>query len=119
LVLESRVATGDSLPQRLIQIGDQITRILDPNREPDQLRRDPRGSLLLGAELLVGGGRGVDDQRLRVSHVGEQREELGSVDQCPGYGVATFHAEGKDTPEATDEIFGCVSVLGVGLQARI
>ena len=42
-----------------------------PNREANQIRRDASGSLLLLAQLLVGGGGWVDRQAAGIAHVGE------------------------------------------------
>jgi len=59
-----------SLLQRLIDVGDDVPDILDPYRQPDEVVRHSRGFSLFGAELLMGGARGVNHQRSRVSDVG-------------------------------------------------
>ena len=55
--------------------------------------RDPGRGLLLGLQLRVRGRGRVDDQRLRVADVGEEREDLDVVDE-PATGLdPTLHAE--------------------------
>ena len=60
----------------LIEIGEDIANVLDADGEADQLGRDAGAGLLLDGELLVRGGGGMDDERLGVADVGQQREEL-------------------------------------------
>ena len=60
----------------------------------------PGRRLLVGVELLVGGGGRVDDQALRVADVGEQAEQLHAVDERPAGVRAALDAEGDEAAEA-------------------
>ena len=57
--------------------------------------RDARLDLLLAGELLVRRRRRVDDERLGVAHVGEEREELERVDELDRSFAAALDAEGE------------------------
>jgi len=61
---------------------------LQAHRQPHEVVGHAGGDLLLGCELLVGRGRRVNDQALRVSDVGEVREQLHRVDELDA-GLAT------------------------------
>ena len=57
--------------ERLRQVGDQVFDVLDADRDPDHVVADAHGVALLERDLLVGRGRRVDHQGLRVPDVGE------------------------------------------------
>src|SRR5262249_51446760 len=57
--------------QRLVEIPDDIFDIFQADRETNHVVGDAAGNLLLVAELLVGGGGGMDHQALGVADVGE------------------------------------------------
>src|SRR5438270_2307453 len=71
---------GLRLGQRLLEIPENVLEVLDPDRDPDQLGPDPGRAQLLVVELLVRRRAWMDDQRLRVAHVGYVREELHRLD---------------------------------------
>jgi uncharacterized protein YggE len=60
---EARNIVEVTVRQRLVEIGDQIVGILDPDRHPHHVGRGPGGLLLFGRELAVGGRGRMDDQR--------------------------------------------------------
>ena len=52
-----------------------------PDREAHEVGGDAGGRLLVGVELLVGGGRRVDGEAAHVAHVGEVAVQLERVDE--------------------------------------
>ena len=67
-------ATGWSagrLPQRLIDVHDDIAHVLDPDGETDIILRHTGRLLLCPRELLVRGGGRMDDEALGVADVGQ------------------------------------------------
>ena len=74
---ESRVTIRCFLLRRLkslVDIGNDVAHVFDPNREADEVRRDAGGDLFLGRELLVGGGTRMDHQALGVADVRQMRQ---------------------------------------------
>jgi hypothetical protein len=65
---------------RVVEVVDDVGDVFDADREADEVGGDAGGGLLFVGELLVGGGGGVDDERLGVADVGEEGEELDVVD---------------------------------------
>ena len=61
----------------------------------------------------------MDDQRLRVADVGEQREDLDVVDEPPAGLDAALHAERHDAAEAAGEVLLGLLVAGMRLEARV
>src|ERR1700691_245388 len=57
---------------RIVQVGEYVAHIFDTDRQPHQLRGDPSVVLLLDTELRMGGGGGVDHQRLGVADIRQQ-----------------------------------------------
>ena len=58
---------------------------------------------LLGAQLRVRGRRGVDDERLGVSHVGEMREKPDVVYNLKSCLAPTCNAKDQHTPKPVPE----------------
>src|SRR5262249_17177535 len=52
--------------ERLIEIGDEIIRVLEPDRQPHQAVIDAERGAFLRLEAMVGRGGGVSDQALAV-----------------------------------------------------
>ena len=77
------------------------------------------GLELLGRELGVRGGGGVDDEGLGVAHVGQVREELHVVDDLQAGVAAALDAEDDDAAEAVLEDAGRGLVARVVLQAGV
>src|SRR5262249_6630032 len=67
---------SSSLLQRLLQIGDDVFLVLEPDRQPHHVGAGTGLRLLLVRQLLVRGRGRMDDQRARVADVGEVREQL-------------------------------------------
>ena len=94
----------DRRRERLVEVRDDVVDVLEPDREPDEVVRHARGRLLLVGQLLVGGRGRMDDQRLRVAHVGQQAEELHVVDEPPAGLAAAPDAEGEHAAEAALQV---------------
>ena len=80
---------------------------------------DAGRDLLLGLQLRVGRRRRMDDQRLRVADVRQQREDLDVVDE-PAAGLdAALDAERDDAAEAALQVLHGLLVGRVRLEARV
>ena len=62
--------------QRLIQVGDDVGRVLDADREAHHIRAGARLRLLLVGKLAMRGRGRMDDQRAGVADIGEMGEQL-------------------------------------------
>ncbi|MPN37624.1 hypothetical protein SDC9_185144 [bioreactor metagenome] len=81
--------------QGLVQIGDDITDILDPHRKPDQFGQHPRFDLLLLGQLAVGGAGGMQDAGAGVAQMNDQRNQLEVFYDLPTGLGSSFDAEGE------------------------
>ena len=61
-ILLRRGGRGDRLIQRLIEIGDNVVDMFDPDREPDIAVRDAGGQLIFRRKLAVGRAGGMNRQ---------------------------------------------------------
>ena len=87
--------------------------MLGADRETDRTGGDVDGGELFLGELPVGRGRGVDDQRLHVGHVGQQREDLQVVDEFEGHFLPALDLEREDRRAAVREVFVVQRVVGM------
>src|SRR3954468_20010786 len=72
---------GGSGIQRTGEIGNDVVRMLDADGQPYVARRDAGGELVLGRQLRMGRGGGMDRQRARVADVGDVVEQLQDIDE--------------------------------------
>jgi len=100
-----------SLGQGLIQIGCQVGRVFETERQAHHVVRHAGGGPLLAGELGVGGAGRVDDERFGVADVGEEREELQGVDEFPPRLKAALDAEGEDGPRPFWQVLCCFRFL--------
>ena len=105
--------------EALLQVGDDVVDVLGADGEADGVLVDALVLQLGLAQLGVGGGGGVDDQRLHVSHVGQQGEDGQVVDELVGLGLAALDVEGEDGSAAVGEVLLIQSVVGVVGQAGV
>src|SRR5690606_37315895 len=119
----SAAALRDTLahrrPQCLVQVFDDVVHVLDADGQPDEIRGDARGPRLLFGQLLVRRAGRVNDQRLGVAQVGQQREQLDAVDEAAAGLVAAFDAEGEDGAGAFGQILAGQLVRRVAGQAGV
>ena len=80
---------------------------------------DPARPLLLVAELLVGGGGGVDDEGLGVADVREVAGEPHAVDELAPGVEAALDAERQHDAEAVAQVLLRERVRGVRREARV
>ena len=102
-----------------MHVGNLLLGVLDAHGEADEVLGEVGGLELLGRELGVRGGGGVDDEGLGVTHVGQVREELHVVDDLQAGVAAALDAEDDDAAEAVLEDAGRGLVTRVVLQARV
>ena len=81
--------------QRPVELGNDVVDVLKPDGKPDQLWQDPAFPEVLVGELRVRRRCRMYDKRLRVSDVGENREDLAveRVRETSGLLRATLDAE--------------------------
>jgi hypothetical protein len=72
--------------------------MLESDGQANEVRRNSRGDLLGGGELLVGRCRGMNGQRLRVTDVRDVTRELERVDEPPPGFCPSLYSEAEDTP---------------------
>src|SRR5215475_11955939 len=90
-----RVVTHSPSGQSLIEIGDDVGRVFQPDRQPHNVGAGTGGYALFVGELAMRGGRRVDDQATHVADVGQVREELHAGYELYTRLVAAFKAKGK------------------------
>jgi hypothetical protein len=89
--------------ERLVEVGEQIVDVLDPDRQAHRVRGHAGGRELLLRELRVGGRGVVDRQRLRVADVRQVAEQLESLDEGAARVEAALHAERHERPVAAEQ----------------
>ncbi len=105
--------------QRLLQVGDDVRHILQPDREPHHVRPGAGERLLLVGELAVRGRCRVDDQRAGVADIGEVGEQLDVRHHRDAGLVAAGETEGEDAAGALRRIALGEVVVAVAGKARI
>ena len=103
----------------LIQVGDDVLHVLDAYRETDEVFAQVCVGQLFGRKLAVGGRRRVDDERLRIAHVGEQRVELDVVDDRQARLASALHAKDECSAVAVREQAASELVTRIVFQARV
>ena len=88
----------------MVEIGDDVARVFDADRQSDHVFGDAGFDLLDDVELLMRRRRGVDHERLRVADVREQREQLEVIDERFRRRRAALDAEGEDCPLTVRQI---------------
>src|SRR5690606_29686726 len=115
-----RVACVDlDLGERLIEVGDNVRRILDTDGEAHHIGARAGRRLLRFVELAMGGGARMNDQAPGVADVGEVREELDAVNQLLAGFITALDAEGENGAGAAGEIFLRELVVGIVLKSRV
>src|SRR5450432_279083 len=102
-----RLRDGNRSPaclQCLIDVPENIIQRFEPDREPHHFRRDTGGALLVVIELTVSRRGRMDDQCLRVAHIGQMRQELHRLDESNARGGASLDAKGEDAPCAARQV---------------
>src|SRR5689334_1475586 len=79
----------------LIEIGDDIVDMFDPDAKPDHLRLHAGAAELFRCELPVGCGSRMASERFGVANVHKPLEELQFVIKPFAFFETTFHAEGE------------------------
>src|SRR5690349_6398611 len=87
----------DSL-QSLVDVPEDVLRVLDADRKPDHVGAHARARKLFVIELAVRGGGWVDHERLCVADIREMAQEFAHVDEAlAGFrGIVCLDAEGED-----------------------
>src|ERR1700676_4602721 len=102
---DQRRAAGLRRGQRLIEIGDDVVDVLDPDAEPDHFRPDAGFFLLLGRHLPVRRRGRVAGERFGVPHIDQPLEQTERVVKILARRKAAGDAEGQQRTGAAAEIF--------------
>src|SRR5690606_28023186 len=92
--------SGGCLGESLVEVADEVVRILDADREAHRVGTRPRRFLLLGGELAVGGRGRVVDDRPGVAEIDDVAEDLDRVDEAGAGLVAAPDPEGEERARA-------------------
>jgi hypothetical protein len=76
LPLPSGTSTAPLPPHRLIEVGDDVRRVFEADRETHHVGAGAGSLQLFRRKLAVGGRCRVDDERSRIADIGEMRDEL-------------------------------------------
>ena len=87
------------LVESLVEVVNDVLDVLDADGDANHVRRDAGRDLLLLSQLLVRGRGWVDDQRLRVAHIGQVAGELDALDELLAAVTSALDAEGEDRAE--------------------
>ena len=69
--------------ERLVEVGENVVDMLQPDREAHIARRDAGCRLLFFRKLRVGGRRRVDGEAAGIADIGDVEEQLQRVDEGP------------------------------------
>src|SRR3546814_1663768 len=104
LLLRRRLLAARRGGERLFEIGDDVVDMLEPDGEPHVVVGDAGRQLVLGRELGVGGGGGMDGEAARVAEIGDVIEELQRVDEAASGLLAAGKLEAHQPAIAALEI---------------
>jgi len=103
----------------MIEILENVADVFNTDGEANKFRRYTGCCLLFYGQLLVSGRRWMNYQRLGVTNVGNQREQLQRIDQFLASFISTLDAEGDECTLAIGQILLCACMVRAGLKARI
>src|SRR5689334_8729877 len=92
------------LPQRLVQIPEQVFQILQADRETNQFRSHASSDLLSSWQLLVSRRCRMNNQAARIADISQVRKDLQPVNKLLPCFVAALQPERKNRTRS----FGCV-----------
>ena len=86
--------------QRRLQVGDQVVRVLQADRQPDRARPDAGGGERRVVHAEVRRRRRMDHQRAAVADVGQVREQLQRLDEGDALRARAAQVEAEDRAAA-------------------
>ncbi len=105
--------------QGLIQIPEQILRILQTDTQSHHVRRYPGPAHLLLAQLAVGGAGRMDGQALGIADIGHMAEEPQLVDEALAGLPPALDAEGENGARPLGQVFPRPFMTGMIRQSGI
>ena len=87
----------------LLQIGNDVIDVLGADGQADGVGLDALVQQLLGGQLGVSGGGGVNHQGLHIGHVGQQGEDFQIVDELVSLLLAALDFKGEDGSAAVGD----------------
>ena len=109
-------AAGD--PQRRIHIRGKVGRVLEPDREPDEILAHADFGTGSGAHIAVGGRRGMGGEASGITEIIGNVDDPQRIEKRKGRRLAAFHAEGDEVGKAAhlgprDGMAGMVGSAGI------
>lgn len=114
----SKISSSDGF-QCLLQVGKQVVDVFRADGKPDRSREDFLNCLLLWCQLGMGGTGRMDDERLRVGYVGQQGEDLKTVNEPVCFFLSPVDEDGKDGSSAMRKVALVTSVVRMAGQGRM
>src|SRR5215470_2923219 len=105
--------------QALLEVGDDVLLVLEPDREANDVGARTGLDLLRVGELTVGGRGRMNDERARIADISEMGEQLHVGDELDAGVVAAFESEREAGARALGHVFFREIVVAVAGEARI
>src|SRR6185437_12934180 len=84
--------------QRLVEIGDEVGGILDPDREPHQPVIDAQRGAVFGLQAMMRRRRRMRDEALGVAEIVGNLDQSERVLEAEGAGLAAGHRDSSKVP---------------------
>ena len=97
---EFRPSLGGRGRQGLIEVGDQVIYVLNPNRQAHNIWPGTRRNLLFLGQLTMGCRGRVNDQAARITKVGNMAEDLDGIHQFGAGRIAALNCKGEQCARA-------------------
>jgi hypothetical protein len=105
--------------ERLLEVADDVVNVFCANADADQVLRDTRSNPLLLRQLLVGCRPRVNGKSLRISNIGQVRDQLEAIDDLGPGSSTTFDTKTQNTAESALEISLSKFVRRMALETRV
>src|SRR5438105_2939320 len=98
--------------ERLIEVGDDVIDVFDPDAEPNHLRFHPGLALLFGRHLAMCSRGRVTCQRLYVTQIDEPLDELERVVEVLGGLKPSLDPKGNQSAGLAGKVFLGERIIG-------
>jgi hypothetical protein len=103
----------------LREIGNDVVNMLNPHRNPHDIRPCPGGQQFRFVQLAMRGRCGVDDEGPRVADIGEVTEQLYRRYEFHSRLKSALHAKGEHRAAVAAQILLGKAMIGIIGKARI
>ena len=102
-----------------VEVGQDVSKSLEPDAQPDQVGRYASADLLLFGQLGVCRRCRVDCQTTDVSDIREMAEKLEAFDEATSGLLATLDAESEDGAAASGKVARLACMPGAGGESGV